>query len=165
MWIVVAAFALIAGQGYLFHCLRQLDQFLERQSKCAENGKKILSIAFTDPTTADHMMELLESFSASYPDVEISLLTSQDVLEAVYAGKAAVGFLPAGPHGYPGLHCLPLSMKTAPVLLDSGGTRIVPMENSSRQEMIWKYNDFSSPANTFVKFLRSWDGFDGRNAV
>jgi hypothetical protein len=35
IWIIFAVLSFIGGQMYLFHCLKQLDQFLEkRQPSC-----------------------------------------------------------------------------------------------------------------------------------
>lgn len=161
MWIVLAIIAFVAGQVYLFHCLGKLDRFLEHQQG-DEPQRKVLSIAFSDPTAADSITEILESFSIYYPEMDIVLLTGQKVLDAVYEGRASVGFLPVNHHAYTGLNSLPVRLNTAQILSGTG-LRITPLEDSTEQEIIWKRSVFSSPAEVFVRYLRDRDAVGSRN--
>ncbi len=153
MWIFLAVLAFLAGQVYLVYLLNRLDRFLERQT-LPPPEKETLTIAFADPCAADSVAGLLERFSSCYPDIGIRLCSCQDVLEAVYAGKAAVGFLQAERFEYPGFHYLPVTVKTAPVTLSSCGLEVMPLEAESKQEMVWKKNGASSCVDLFVGYMQ-----------
>ncbi len=161
MWIILAVITFIAGQVYLFHCLGKLDRFMNR-NPVAEPDNEVLSIAFSDSATVDHLTDLLEHFSASYPNIDITLLTGPNVLDAVYKGQAAVGFVPAEHHAYAGLHSLPLCMNTTQIF-SSTGLRITPLDNTTEQEIIWKRSVFSSPAETFIRYLLDQGVVGSRN--
>lgn len=155
MWVVLAVIAFGAGQVYLFRCLRNIDRLLEQQSAEELPEKEILSIAFSDPAAADHMTELLEGFSRYYPELEIVLRTGPDVTDAVYDGRAAVGFLPAGQPTPYGLKRQILNRSAA----DAGARQ----EDVPAQEILWKPGAVSSPAGAFVRYLRDSGAFDGGN--
>lgn len=142
MWIALAVIAFIAGQVYLFRCLGSLDHFLEQRSVEEMPEREILSLVFEDPDTAECMSGLLEDFSGRDPDVDMILLTSRDVLNAVYDGRAAVGFLPAGVYRYHGLNRLRLT------------------ETCSQQEIVWKSGAISAPAEAFLQYLRDRGAVD-----
>ncbi len=156
MWIFLAVLTSIAGQAYLFYLLNRLDHFLERQAN-PPPGKETLTIAFANPAVADSVAGLLERFSLRYPEIGIRLCSCQDVLGAVYAGKAAVGFLQAGRFDYPGLKYFPMTVKTAPVTLMGRGLEIIPLEAESKQEMVWKKHGASSCADLFVGYMQRVD--------
>ena len=139
--------AFMGGQVYLFRCLGSLDHFLEQRSVEEMPEREILSIVFADPDTAERMSGLLEGFSGMDPDVDMILLTSQDVLNAVYDGRAAVGFLPAGVYRYHGLNRLRLT------------------ETCSRQEIVWKSGAVSAPAEAFLQYLRERGAVDSGIAL
>ncbi len=154
MWIFLAVLAFIAGQIYLVHLLNRLNRFLERQTN-APPEQETLTIAFADTSAADSIADLLERFSLCYPDIEIRLYSCQNVPEAVYARKAAVGFLQGGRFEYPELNNLPMKVKTAPVMLASCGLEVIPLEAESKQEMVWRKDGTSSCADIFVGYMRS----------
>lgn len=155
MWIFLAVLTFIAGQVYVVYLLNRLDRFLERQTN-PPTGKETLTIAFADPSAADSIAGLLERFSSCYPDIGIRLCSCQDVLEAVYAGKAAVGFVQAGHFEYPELYYLRMTVKTAPVMLASCNLEVMPLEAESEQEMVWRKEGTSSCADIFVRYLRKY---------
>lgn len=136
MWIFLAVMAFLAGQVYLFRCLGRLEKLQEQQS-IEEPQKEVLSIALSDWAAADSLTRILESFSGCCPNVEIMLLTGQDVWEAVQNGRAAVGFLPDA--GY--------------VRPNSANMMVVTVKTLPRQQMIWKGNHRSCPAEDFVEYL------------
>lgn len=136
MWIFFAVLAFFAGQVYLFRCLGKLDKFREQQG-ADEPQKEILSIALSDWAAADSVTRILESFSGCCPNVEIMLLTGQNVSEAVQSGRAAVGFLPAA--GAARHICSDLTVVTV---------KTVP-----QQQLIWKHSPQSGPAKDFVEYL------------
>lgn len=147
MWIALAVMTFIAGQIYLFRCLKKLDCYLERQSG-SEPEKEVLSIAFADPGTAEALTEFLEGFSKNNPEIDMVLHTDRNVLNAVYDGSAAIGFLPAGQDSYPGLRSFTLNR------IEGG----VPS-----QDVVWKRSVFSAPADAFVRYLYDCGAVGGRN--
>lgn len=158
MWIALAILVFIAAQAYLFHWLVRLDRYLANP-QWDEPKREVLSVAFSDPTTADSITEVLESFSTQYPKIDIVLLTGQNALDAVYDGRAAVGFLPADPEARKELNRLPIKLHTTGVL-SSSGLHLVPLADDVEQELIWKRGARTSPAETFVRFLRDYNGAD-----
>lgn len=137
MWIFLAILAFLAGQVYLFRCLGKLDKFQEQQS-ADEPQKEILSIALSDWAAADSVTRILESFSGCCPNVEIMLLTGQDVWEAVQSGRAAVGFLP----------------DTGSVRHKNADMTVVTVKTVPQQRIIWRQSSRSGPENDFVEYLR-----------
>lgn len=154
MWIFLAVLAFIAGQVYLFHLLNRLDRFLDRQTETPPEAET-LTIAFADSSAANSIADLLERFSLCYPDIGIRLCSCPDVLAAVYDGKAAVGFLHAERFEYPGLKYFPMTVRHAPVVLAGCGLEVMPLEEESRQEMVWKKSGAPSCVNTFVRYIRN----------
>lgn len=161
MWIFLAVLTFVAGQVYVVYLLNRLDRFLERQTNPPPE-RETLTIAFADPSAADSIAGLLERFSVCYPNIGIRLCSCQDVLEAVYAGKAAVGFVQAGHFEYPGLYDLPMTVKTAPVMLASCNLEVMPLEAESQQEMVWKKDGTPSCADIFVRYMRNYDTIGSR---
>lgn len=155
MWIFLAVLTFIAGQVYVVYLLNKLDRFLERQTYSPPE-KETLTIVFADPSAADSISDLLERFSLCHPNIGVRLCSCQDVLEAVYAGKAAVGFLQAGRFEYPELYYLPMTVKTAPVMLASCNLEVMPLEAESQQEMVWRKNGASSYTDIFVRYLQKY---------
>ena len=147
MWIALAVMTFIAGQIYLFRCLKKMDRYLERQSG-SEPEKEVLSIAFADPGMAESLTGFLEGFSKNNPDIDMVLRTDRNVLNAVYDGSAAIGFLPAGQDSYPGLRSFALN-------------RIA--QDMPAQDVVWKCSVFSAPADAFVRYLCDSGAVSGRN--
>jgi len=152
MWILLAIITFIVGQIYLFRSVSRLDRFLERTPN-HEANRTVLTIAFSDPSVTDHIAMLLEEFSLYYPEIDIVLLTGQEILDAVYDGRACIGFLPANQHSYTGLSSLTIHMHTTHII-SSSGLRIDPMDDNAEFEVIWKKSAFSSPSEIFIHYLR-----------
>ena len=72
MWAVLAVILFLAGQAYLFHSLGKVDGYLAMQEDLPE--KKVLSLAFSDPGTAERMAQLLSGFSRENPEVEMAVI-------------------------------------------------------------------------------------------
>lgn len=142
MWILLAVIAFLAGQVYLFRCLGRMDSFLDRCSMDDTQEKEILSIVFADSNTAERMSKLLEDFSAWDTDIDMILLTNQDVLDAVCDGKAAIGFLSDGTDRCSGLNGMNLT------------------KQNSQQVIVWKSGGLSAPAKVFLQYLRECGAAD-----
>lgn len=94
MWIFLAIAVFLAGQGYLFFCLRKLDTFLVRQESQPE--REVLSLVFADSEILQQMTPLMEGFFRAHPEVDIVLHTDPAVSEAVHDGRGDIGFSQSG---------------------------------------------------------------------
>lgn len=132
MWIILAVIAFLAAQAYLFRSLGGAERFLEQQEEPGE--KEILSIAFAEPAMAERMAQLLADFSCANPEIELVLRTDPAVPDAVFEGRAAIGFLPLKQDAGHGLFS---------VVLKGAG-----------QKILWKSGVLSTGAATFVRYLQ-----------
>ncbi|MDO5544680.1 MAG: hypothetical protein Q4F81_02445 [Eubacteriales bacterium] len=139
MWAILALIAFLAGQVYLFRSLGKVDSLLARQEEPEE--KEVLSLAFADPAAAEQMARLLAEFSRENPDVEMVLHTDPAVQEAVYEGRAAVGFLPGNGRSLHGL-----------------SSCAVELAGLAAQQVIWKTGLQSDCAAAFLRYLRQSGG-------
>ena len=139
MWAVLAVAAFLAAQVFLVRSLKKVDGFLARQEEPEE--KEILSLAFSDPHTAEQMARLLAAFSREYPEVEMVLHTDPAVPEAVYEGRAAVGFLPQNGTCLHGLSCCAMELA-----------------GLSDQKIVWKTSVQSECVSAFLLYLRQNGG-------
>ena len=134
MWAVLAVIVFLAGQAYLFHSLGKVDGFLAQQEEVPE--KEILSLAFSDPGTAERMAQLLAGFSRENPEVEMVRHTATAVPEAVYEGRAAVGFLS-------GTFCPRHGLNSF----------VLELENLPEQQVIWKTGMQADSTDAFLQYL------------
>ena len=91
MWAVLAIIVFLAAQVFLLLSLNKADGFLARQQE--KDEREILSLVFAEPAMAEGMADLLAAFSRENPEIEMVLHTDPAVPEAVWEGRAAVGFL------------------------------------------------------------------------
>ena len=91
MWAVLAVIVFLASQAYLLLSLNKADGFLAQQQE--KDEREILSLVFADPAMAEGMANLLAEFSLENPEIEMVLHTDPAVPEAIWEGRAAVGFL------------------------------------------------------------------------
>lgn len=139
MWILVAVLGFLAAQVYLFHCLKGLDGLMARQQEPEE--KQILSLAFSDPDTAQRLTGLLEAFSRENPEVDIVLHTDPSVPDAVYEGRAAIGVLPEGTGSFRDLESCTARLS---------GTVV--------QQVVWKAGARTACAEAFLQYLAQSSG-------
>lgn len=135
MWIVLAVVFFLAGQLYLFRCLRKLDHFVEEE----EAKKDVLSVALAESVMEEQMSRLLEGYSVSHPNVELVIYMDPKVKDAVRQRKADVG-LCKDAEGMNGFNSL---MLTFP-----GGVQ---------RQMIWTN---SSKVGEFARYLLQASGND-----
>lgn len=159
MWIALAVITFLAGQLYLFYCLGSVDRFVA-QPQFGASDKKVLSIAFSNPESAEPIIDLLERFSLQHPELEIILMTGANTLAAVCSGQASIGFLPTNQHTNEMLHALPIRMKTSPILVN--GTSIAPLDAITAQEVVWRRSIRTNPADVFVAYLQECGMLGGR---
>ena len=134
MWAVLAVIVFLAGQAYLFHSLGKVDGFLAQQEEVPE--KEVLSLAFSDPGTAERMAQLLAGFSRENPEVEMVLHTDTAVPEAVYEGRAAVGFLSGTFCPRHGLSSFALELEDLPL-----------------QQVLWRTGTQAESTDAFLQYL------------
>ena len=139
MWAILVVIVFLAGQVYLFRSLKKVDGFLARQEEPEE--KEILSLVFADPGTAEGMARLLAEFSRENPEVEMVLHTDPAVPEAVYEGRASVGFLPEDGICAQGLSSCAMELA-----------------GLSPQRIVWKTGGQSHCAAAFLQYLRQSGG-------
>ena len=139
MWAVVAVIVFLTAQVYLFRSLKTVDGFFAQRE--APEEKKILSLAFADPATAEQMARLLEAFSRENPEIEMVLHTVQAVPEAVCEGQAAVGFLSDSDVTEHGLSSCFVDFSELPA-----------------QRVVWKTGIQSGCAAAFLRYLRRNSG-------
>lgn len=139
MWAVLAIIVFLAAQAYLLRSLKKADGFLAQQRE--KDEREILSLVFADPSMAEGMAHVLSAFSHEYPEIEMVLHTDPAVSEAVWEGRAAVGFLSEDGEPDHGL--------SSCALLLAGQT--------SRQ-VVWKTEVQSDSAAAFLRYLRQSGG-------
>lgn len=139
MWVILALITFVAGQLLLLRNLGKADSFLARQQESPE--KEVLSLAFSNPDTAEQLGRLLEAFSRENPELDIVLHTDPSAADAVYEGRAAVGFL----------------TENADMLygLDS---RVIDLAGLTAQRIVWKAGPRSDCTETFLRYLRQTGG-------
>ena len=139
MWAVLAVIVFLAAQVYLLRRLKEADGFLAGQQE--KDDREILSLVFAEPAMAEGMADLLSAFSRENPEIEMVLHTDPAVPEAVWEGRAAVGFLSEDGESVYGLsRC---------ALLLAG--------QASRQ-VVWKTGVQSNSASAFLRYLRQSGG-------
>ena len=139
MWAVLAVIVFLAAQVYLLRRLKEADGFLAGQQE--KDDREILSLVFAEPAMAEGMADLLAAFSRENPEIEMVLHTDPAVPEAVWEGRAAVGFLSEDGESVYGLsRC---------ALLLAG--------QASRQ-VVWKTGVQSNSASAFLRYLRQSGG-------
>ena len=139
MWAVLAVIVFLAAQVYLMWSLKKADGILAEQQE--KDDREILSLVFADPAMAEGMANLLAEFSRENPEIEMVLHTDPAVPEAVWEGRAAVGFLAENDRATQGL--------SSCALLLAGQT--------SRQ-VVWKTGVQSKGAAAFLRYLRQSGG-------
>ena len=139
MWAVLAVIVFLAAQVCLFRSLKKADGFFACQGEREE--KEILSLVFADPAMAEGMAHLLAAFSRENPEIEMVLHTDPAVPEAVWEGRAAVGFLSENDGDARGL----------------SSCSLVLAGQASRQ-VVWKTGVQSNSASAFLRYLRQSGG-------
>ena len=139
MWAILAGILFLAAQVYLLRNLIKVDGFLARQEEPEE--REVLSVAFADPDTAERMAPLLADFSRENPEIEMVLHTDPAVPEAVWEGRAAVGFL---------------SEDGEPVY-DLSSCALA-LAGQASQRVVWKTGVQSNSASAFLRYLRQSGG-------
>ena len=139
MWAVLAVIVFLAAQVYLLLSLKKADGFLAQQQE--KDDREILSLVFADPAMAEGMANLLAEFSRENPEIEMVLHTDPAVPEAVWEGRAAVGFLAENDGAVHGL-------SSCALLLD----------DQAYHQVIWKTGVQSKGAAAFLRYLRQSGG-------
>ena len=139
MWAVLAVIVFLAAQVCLFRSLKKADGFFACQGEREE--KEILSLVFADPAMAEGVADLLAAFSRENPEIEMVLHTDPAVPEAVWEGRAAVGFLSENDGDARGL----------------SSCSLVLAGQASRQ-VVWKTGVQSNSASAFLRYLRQSGG-------
>ena len=139
MWAVLAIIVFLAAQVYLMWNLKKADGFLAEQHE--KDEREILSLVFADPAMAEGMVNLLAAFSRENPEVEMVLHTDPAVPEAIWEGRAAVGF-PAENDG--AAH----GLSSCALLL----------EGQTSRQVVWKTGVQSKGAAAFLRYLRQSGG-------
>ena len=139
MWAVLAVIVFLAAQVYLLRRLKEADGFLAGQQE--KDDREILSLVFAEPAMAEGMADLLAAFSRENPEIEMVLHTDPAVPEAVWEGRAAIGF--PSEDGEP----------------DHGlsSCTLVLAGQASRQ-VVWKTGVQSKGAAAFLCYLRQSGG-------
>ena len=146
MWAVLAVIVFLAAQVYLLLSLKKADGFLARQQE--KDEREILSLVFADPAMAEGMADLLAAFSRENPEIEMVLHTDPAVPEAIWEGRAAVGFLSENDGAAQGL-------RSCALLLDG----------QAYHQVIWKTGMQSKGASAFLRYLRQNGGNLGETVV
>ena len=139
MWAVLAIIVFLAAQVYLLLSLKKADGFLAGQQE--KDDREILSLVFADPAMAEGMADLLAAFSRENPEIEMVLHTDPAVPEAIWEGRAAVGFLSEDGEPDHGL----------------SSCALVLAGQASRQ-VVWKTGVQSEGAAAFLCYLRQSGG-------
>ena len=139
MWAVLAIIVFLAAQVYLLRRLKEADGFLAGQQENEE--REILSIVFADPAMAEGMADLLAAFSRENPEIEMVLHTAPAVPEAVWEGRAAVGFLSEDGEPVYGLSSCALALA-----------------GQASRQVVWKTGVQSKGAAAFLCYLRQSGG-------
>lgn len=146
MWAVLAIIVFLAAQVYLLRSLKKADGFLARQQENEE--REILSLVFADPAMAEGMANLLAAFSHEYPEIEMVLHTDPAVPEAVWEGRAVVGFLAENSVPAHGLSSCALML-----------------EGQKPQQVVWKTGVQPDCAAAFLHYLRQSGGNPAETVV
>lgn len=139
MWAVLAVIVFLAAQVCLFRSLKKADGFFACQGEREE--KEILSLVFADPAMAEGMAHLLAEFSHEDPETEMVLHTDPAVPEAVFEGRAAVGFLSENDDVPQGL-----------------SSRVLALDERTALRVVWKTGAQSDSAAAFLRCLRQSGG-------
>lgn len=146
MWAVLAVIVFLAAQVYLLLSLKKADGFLAGQQE--KDEREILSLVFADPAMAEGMANLLAAFSRENPEIEMVLHTDPAVPEAIWEGRAAVGFL--AENGGPAQ-----GLSSSALLL----------EGQASQWVVWKTGVQSKGTAAFLHYLRQSGGNPGETVV
>ena len=139
MWAVLAIIVFLAAQVYLLLSLKKADGFLAGQQE--KDDREILSLVFAEPAMAEGMSHLLAEFSHEDPETEMVLHTDPAVSEAVFEGRAAVGFLPENDDVPQGL-----------------SSRVLALDEQTALRVVWKTGTQSDSAVAFLWCLRQSGG-------
>ena len=139
MWAVLAVIVFLAAQVYLLRRLKEADGFLAGQQE--KDDREILSLVFADPAMAEGMANLLAEFSRENPETEMVLHTDPAVPEAVWEGRAAVGFLAENDGAAHGLSSCALALA-----------------GQASRQVVWKTGAQSDSAAAFLRCLRQSGG-------
>ena len=139
MWAVLAVIVFLAAQVYLMWSLKKADGILAEQQE--KDDREILSLVFADPAMAEGMANLLAAFSRENPEIEMVLHTDPAVPEAVFEGRAAVGFLPENDDVPQGL-----------------SSRVLALDEQTALRVVWKTGAQSDSAAAFLRCLRQSGG-------
>ena len=139
MWAVLAVIVFLAAQVYLMWSLKKADGILAEQQE--KDDREILSLVFADPAMAEGMANLLAAFSRENPEIEMVLHTDPAVPEAVFEGRAAVGFLPENDDVPQGL-----------------SSRVLALDERTALRVVWKTGAQSDSAAAFLRCLRQSGG-------
>lgn len=139
MWAVLAVIVFLAAQVYLLLSLKKADGFLAGQQE--KDDREILSLVFAEPAMAEGMADLLAAFSRENPEIEMVLHTDPAVSEAVFEGRAAVGFLSENDDVPQGL-----------------SSRVLALDEQTALRVVWKTGAQSDSAAAFLRCLRQSGG-------
>lgn len=139
MWAVLAIIVFLAAQVYLLLSLKKADGFLAGQQE--KDDREILSLVFAEPAMAEGMAHLLAEFSHEDPETEMVLHTDPAVTEAVFEGRAAVGFLSENDDVPQGL-----------------SSRVLALDEQTALRVVWKTGAQSDSAVAFLRCLRQSGG-------
>lgn len=139
MWAVLAIIVFLAAQVYLLLSLKKADGFLAGQQE--KDDREILSLVFAEPAMAEGMAHLLAAFSRENPEIEMVLHTDPAVSEAVFEGRAAVGFLSENDDVPQGL-----------------SSRVLALDEQTALRVVWKTGAQSDSAAAFLRCLRQSGG-------
>ena len=139
MWAVLAVIVFLAVQVFLLRNLMKVDSFFARQEEPEET--EVLSLAFSDPDTAEKLTCLLEGFTRENPEVDVVLHTDPSVAEAVYEGRAAIGFLTESADGFQGLNSRPVSLA-----------------GLTAQQIVWKTGPHAPCTDVFLRYVAQYCG-------
>ena len=139
MWAVLAVIVFLAAQVYLLLSLKKADGYLAGQQE--KDEREILSLVFAEPAMAEGMADLLAAFSRENPETEMVLHTDPAVSEAVFEGRAAVGFLPENDDVPQGL-----------------SSRVLALDERTALRVVWKTGAQSDSAVAFLRCLRQSGG-------
>lgn len=139
MWAVLAVIVFLAAQVFLLLSLNKADGFLAGQQE--KDEREILSLVFAEPAMAEGMADLLAAFSRENPEIEMVLHTDPAVPEAVWEGRAAVGFLSEDGEPVYGLSSCALALA-----------------GQASRQVVWKTGVQSNSASAFLRYLRQSGG-------
>ena len=139
MWAVLAIIVFLAAQVYLLLSLKKADGFLAGQQE--KDEREILSLVFAEPAMAEGMADLLAAFSRENPEIEMVLHTDPAVPEAVWEGRAAIGFPSEDGEPVYGLSSCALALA-----------------GQASRQVVWKTGVQPKGAATFLRYLRQSGG-------